>query len=248
MSETQIEQLDGESFDDQPGEPDGEPPITEEDALEGDQEAGNGEFIDQAAALPEAPRGLTEAEIEKLYRELTKEQKRHDSALTRIFGDDVSELVTCPFCEPELAGYLRVESLDHPRDEMHEAMIAVLKKPAQVNYKEAPNSVECHDCDGLGKVLSGSRVPGKELIACATCSGAGNLVQGGSQQNGLAIPPGSEYVPSGLEHEPLEEERDEFGSPAYLPNGQENPNYGKTMRHKDPAIERDYLERLSGVR
>jgi hypothetical protein len=247
MSTTELDQTGDDIEEAQDDSQPGEPPITEEDANEGEEGAGAGEFIDAAPDEAPAARGLTEQEIEKQYRALEKEQTRHAGAITRIMGDEAPELVACPFCEPELGGYLRMESLEHPRDEMHEAMIAVLKKPAQVSYREAPHSVQCHDCDGLGKVLSGSRVPGNETIACPTCSGAGNLVKGGTPSPVGTIYPTSEYVPSGLLHEPLEEERDEFGSPALLPDGRDNPNYGKTMRHKDPTIENDYLTRLSGV-
>lgn len=247
MSDTEIEEQESET-EDAPDEsqPD-EPEITEEDAAE--EEESPGEFVDTGVdpeAEPEA-RGLTEAEIEKRYKALEREQTRHTANVSKIMGDEAVELIVCPLCEPELGGFLRMESLDHPRDEMHEAMIGVLKKPPQVEYKPAPHAVECIDCDGLGQVLSGSRVAGKERIVCPTCSGAGYKTAGGSQGNGAGIQPTSEYVPSGLPYEPLEEERDEFGSPAVLPDGRENPNYGKTMRHKDPTIENDYLTRLSGV-
>jgi uncharacterized protein YbaR (Trm112 family) len=247
MSETQIEKPDVsiEGTDDDTGNDDDA--ITEEQAAESEEGDDQGEFIDGQPATAPAARGLSEAEIEKRYKALEREQARHTTNVTKIMGDDADELIVCPLCEPELGGFLRIESFDHPRDETHEAMINVLKKPAQVTYREAPHSVQCHDCDGLGKVLSGSRVAQNELIACPTCKGAGNLVQGGSTEGGLVVPAGSEYVPSGLTHEPLDEERDEFGSPALLPDGRENPNYGKTMRHKDPTIENDYLTRLSGV-
>lgn len=247
MSDTEIEEqesgLEGEQDDSQPDEPE----ITEEDAAE--EEDSPGEFVDTGAdpePEPEA-RGLTEAEIEKQYKALEREQTRHTANVSKIMGDEAVELIVCPLCEPELGGFLRMESLDHPRDEMHEAMIGVLKKPPQVEYRNAPHAVTCIDCDGLGKVLSGSRVAGQELIVCPICKGSGYRVAGESEARGLGITPASEYVPSGLPHEPLEEERDEFGSPAVLPDGRENPNYGKTMRHKDPTIENDYLTRLSGV-
>lgn len=247
MSDTQIEEqeseLEGEQDDSQPDEPE----ITEEDAAE--EEESPGEFIDTGAdpeVEPEA-RGLTEADIEKRYKALEREQKRHTSAIEKIMEEEALELVVCPLCEPELGGFLRMESLEQPRDEMHGAMIEVLKKPPQVDYKPAPHAVACIDCDGLGKVLSGSLVPGNEKIVCPTCKGAGYVVAGGSTASTTTISPTSEYVPSGLPHEPLVEERDEFGSPATLPDGRDNPNYGKTMRHKDPAIEDDYLKALSGA-
>jgi rubrerythrin len=247
VTDTELEEqesgLEGEQDDSQPGEPE----ITEEDAAE--QEESPGEFVDTAADPEPEPegRGLSEQEIEKQYKALEKEQNRHTSNVTRIMGDEAVELIVCPLCEPELGGFLRMESLDHPRDEMHEAMIGVLKKPPQVAYLNAPHAATCADCDGLGNVLSGSRVAGQEKITCPSCKGMGYRVASGADDDSRPIYPSTPYVPSGLPHEPLVEERDEFGSPATLPDGRDNPNYGKTMRHKDPSIENDYLTRLSGV-
>jgi len=246
MSDTELEEQDAgfegapdEVQTDEPdiGEDDEVKPVLDDDFPETPEPDQDGE--------PES-RSLSEAEIEKRYKALESEQKRHTNAVSKIMGDEAVELIVCPLCEPEMQGFLRMESLDHPRDEIHEAMIGVLKKPAQVEYQLAPHAVTCISCDGLGQVLSGSRVPGKERIVCPTCSGNGYNQSGASTSNGHTIAPTSEYVPSGLPFEPLEDERDEFGSPRYLDDGRENPNYGRTMRHKDPSIENEYLLRLSG--
>ena len=246
VTDTELEQDAGlEGAPDDTPEAD-EPEITEEDALEQEEDDAQPAEPDPDSEQEPEARGLSEAEIEKQYKQLESEQKRHTNAVSKIMGDAAIDLIVCPLCEPELQGFLRMESLDHPRDEIHEAMIGVLKKPQQVEYQLAPHAVTCVSCDGLGQVLSGSRVPGKERIVCPTCSGNGYNQSGASTSNGHTINPTSEYVPSGLPFEPLEDERDEFGSPRYLDDGRENPNYGKTMRYKDSSIENEYLLRLSG--
>ena len=246
MSDTELEEQDA-GFEGAPDEVQtDEPDITEADTLEQEESDDQETEPDAGADTEPEARVLSEAEIEKRYKKLDSEAKRHTSAVSKILEEDALELVECPLCEPELLGFLRMESLDHPRDEIHAAMINVLKKPAQVEYKPAPHSHTCESCDGLGQVLSGSRVAGKERIACPTCNGNGHVQQGTGAANGRTITPTSEYVPSGLPFEPLEEERDSFGSPRYLIDGRENPNYQKMIQYKDPSIEDDYLAVMRG--
>jgi rubrerythrin len=247
MSETLTEEpeITFEGSDDA-GEP-GDQPITEEDAAE---QADDGDDFDPEPAEPESEpesRGLSEQEIEQRYKALEREQKRHTAAIAKVLGDEAPELIVCPLCEPELQGFLRMESFDHPRDEIHEAMIGVLKRPSQVEYRPAPHAVTCIDCDGLGEVLSGSHVAGKERIVCPTCNGQGFVTAGGSTANGSTGTTAIDFAPPSLDRAANEELRDDFGSPETLPDGRSNPNYGKTMKYKDPTIEDDYLKRLAGA-
>lgn len=42
--------------------------------------------------------------------------------------------------------------------------------------KASPDRERCPDCDGWGKVVTGSRVPTEEVLPCPTCQGAGHRV------------------------------------------------------------------------
>ena len=228
--------------------PDG-PDLTPDEGENGD-ESGEDE---QGADEPETPAedrppasSLSEQEIEERYRKLELESKRHTKRISEIMGDDAPDLIVCPFCEPEMQGFLRMESLDQPRDDIHAAMTEVLRKPAQVAYREAPHARGCNACDGLGNVLSGSRVPGNEVITCPTCQGRGYLAEATTITNGMHTDPAAVVPalvgPSGA----VIEDTDVFGSPRLLADGMENPNYGKTLQYKDPQIESEYLRRLTG--
>lgn len=46
----------------------------------------------------------------------------------------------------------------------------------QPEYRTASDKDVCDECDGLGGVLSGSKVPGQEVVRCERCKGAGYLV------------------------------------------------------------------------
>jgi hypothetical protein len=49
---------------------------------------------------------------------------------------------------------------------------------AAPDYRAASDKDTCDECDGLGGVLSGSKVPGSEVVRCERCKGAGYLVTG----------------------------------------------------------------------
>jgi hypothetical protein len=46
----------------------------------------------------------------------------------------------------------------------------------QPEYRTASDKDVCDECDGLGGVLSGSKVPGQDVVRCERCKGAGYLV------------------------------------------------------------------------
>jgi hypothetical protein len=43
-------------------------------------------------------------------------------------------------------------------------------------YRTASDKDVCDECDGLGGVLSGSKVPGQDVVRCERCKGAGYLI------------------------------------------------------------------------
>jgi hypothetical protein len=46
----------------------------------------------------------------------------------------------------------------------------------QPEYRTASDKDVCDECAGLGGVLSGSKVPGQDVVRCERCKGAGYLV------------------------------------------------------------------------
>jgi hypothetical protein len=46
----------------------------------------------------------------------------------------------------------------------------------QPDYLTASDKDTCDQCDGLGAVLSGSKVPGQDVVRCERCKGAGYLI------------------------------------------------------------------------
>lgn len=61
---------------------------------------------------------------------------------------------------------------------------------ADAEFMPSPDRERCPDCAGLGKVLSGSRVPGEEVLPCPGCQGAGHrIILGAALPQQLAASP-----------------------------------------------------------
>lgn len=187
-------------------------------------------------AEPVALEGMSEKEREQQQKKLDAEAKRHTERVAALLGDDAVDAILCPFCDPQLQGFLWPESLDHPRDEIHARMIEVLREPAKVEYLPDPNVERCSTCDGYGKTDTKSRVPGKDTKICDRCKGAGYFPPPGFGANGVVnIGEAQELVPAG-HHEQVIEDADAWGSPRLMLDGQENPNYGKMPQYKNPDL------------
>lgn len=235
LSETEVEPTET------PTEP-AEAPVEPVEPAEENPDAEPSEPIEGPGDDDEASEEAQESEPSALAmtqeqdKALTSEQKRHTTAVSKILGDAATEAILCPFCDPSLQGFLFPGDLDHPRDEVHAAMVACLRPAAAPDFKAAPHAHRCDDCDGFGMVASGSRKPGNETIGCPSCKGAGYIVDPRYLQNGAAELVGK---PEGVlvgASEPVIEDSDPWGSPRLMVDGQENPNYGKMPQYKNPQL------------
>ena len=188
---------------------------------------------EEAAA---APAGLTEKQIEEMFKKLERSATTWRNRVSELLGEEALMLVPCELCEPMIPGFHWPIGVQTARDDQHAHLLEVLKNPAAPEYADSRVVRRCADCDGWGQVLSGSRVAGKERVVCSTCKGLG--YQGPPQEAGIQQAPsnggGVEY-PS--DTQPLTvEDRDAWGSPRLLDDGQENPNYGRAPSYKNPSL------------
>lgn len=210
----------------EPENPDAEP-VPEPEPIEPPSE--------QPQTAPE-PQGLSEKEREKQQKDLDKEAKRHADTVSRLLGADAEDVTECPFCDPQLLGFFFDAQLAQPRSEMQARMIEALSLPMQAEYKDAPHASRCEDCDGYGVVLSGSRKPGNDTVVCPTCKGNGYVTDPRFTSNGV-VPTGDQPALVAVGgSEPVIEDADAWGSPRVLPDGQENPNYGRMPQYKNPNL------------
>lgn len=187
------------------------------------------------APEPAVPQ-LTDKEREQQQKNLDREAKRHSEKVESLLGAETDSIIVCPFCDPQLQGYLWEESLQHPRDEMQAALFGALTAPPHPEYQDAPHAHRCQDCDGYGVVNSGSRKPGNETISCPTCRALGYITDPRFSVNGTTEQDASlSLVPAGGGEQVIED-TDAWGSPRLLGDGQENPNYGKMPQYKNPTL------------
>ena len=218
---------------DKPPAPDADPPDENPDA-EPEPEVEPIEPPSEPPAEAPAPTGLSPKEREAQQKKLDAEAKRHTERITALLGDEAEDVTECPFCDPQLQGYFYDSQLATPRSEMQAAMIDALKRPLQVEYVQAENISQCNHCKGLGKVLTGSLVPRNESVACRGCNGFGYLPPPTMAQNGGISTDQLEQLVAVGGPELVYEDVDNWNHPRLLPDGRENPNYGRQPQYIDP--------------
>ncbi len=174
-----------------------------------------------------------EAEVEKMWKALARSATTWRNRVSTVMGEDAQLLVPCELCEPDIPGFHWPPGADEARDEVHARLLAVLTAPEEPTYNAAPHAKRCETCDGWGKVASGSRDVRNVAVVCPTCSGAGYVKLPGygpaEPTNGSA----PEVVPVAPGAELPREDVDGFGIARLLPDGQENPNYGRSPMYWD---------------
>jgi hypothetical protein len=102
----------------------------------------------------------------------------------------------------------------------------------EADYPASPDVRRCGKCDGLGKVATGSRVPKWTTISCGDCRGHGFVPPPGMVANGSGPPERVVVAVGAGDQSGPPADADPWGSPRLLPDGQENPNYGRMPQYK----------------
>lgn len=140
----------------EPSEPGGEP---QEPAEEGDQ-----------------PSLRSEAEIEKAAKQVDQLRKSVANRVGSIFGDDASFLVACPLCAGTAPGWLWPPSEAPLPEDQVRAVFTTLGVIEPKEYQHYQSYNRCPDCEGLGSVKTGSRVPGFDVVDCPNCMRKGYVM------------------------------------------------------------------------
>jgi hypothetical protein len=205
----------------------------EEEASESEGEPAEAEPSGEAPSS-EAPVAATktDAEWEKIGKSLDTRATTYRNAVSTLMGESAQDLVPCELCTPPFIGFHFPAASEQPRSDLHARLLAVLQRPTAVDIKQDPNTRACPTCEGLGELLTGSNVPGNERHKCPDCSGYGFVPPPGSAAptNGAAD---TRLAPVGEHVAPLiTDDTDAWGEPKLLPDGRENPNYGKMPQFK----------------
>ena len=173
--------------------------------------------------LEPEPEPATDMALAELTKGLDRESRRHEKALEKLHGADWDAYGLCPLCIGD--GFL----LPHPAGslpaEQWEAIRALAGQLIPPDYQTAKDVDVCQDCQGWGRVITGSKAEGHETKLCSTCSGNGYTPKG-TQYAPVSIPsapsfPGMTAPLNGNENLP----KDEWGRPAG------HPRFGISPEH-----------------
>jgi hypothetical protein len=221
-------------------EPDEDSPFTPPDLEDGpadeeEERASRDEKEPEPEPEPEqapAPQGPTEKELEARFKKADQAMATYARRIGDIYGDDAVNLIECPLCPSMHKGFLnKYDAGRVPKEEMNATMM-FLGYAQEAEYKQSARFHTCDACGGLGKVKSGSRVAQWETLTCQVCRGYGYEPPPGDLGNGLVtaapLAPAEHIEPSGAGVPDV----DPSGEPRLLPDGRENPNYGKWPQYK----------------
>jgi hypothetical protein len=191
---------------------------------------------DDAEPAAQAPVGVSIEELEKVRNKLERSATTWRNRVSELLGEEAQFLVPCELCDPIIPGFHFPAELEQPRDPMHERLLDVLREPMGPEFQDDPYTRECTTCGGYGKTRTKGHVPGKTERVCPTCKGVGFQALDApapTAGNGQV----DEVVYELPSEQPLVDEgNDIWGSPKLLPDGMENPNYGKMPQYKNPTL------------
>jgi hypothetical protein len=108
-----------------------------------------------------------------------------------LLGDDWLGITPCPMCAEHYPGLLTPAPLS---PEAIATIRPLIGLPDFRNFRQDTHARTCDACGGLGKTLTGSRVPEFATITCHECDGTGfrSALQAHREQlhpNGSPFPP-----------------------------------------------------------
>lgn len=150
---------------------------------EGDETPPAGE--PQPAAPPD-----TESMLDEVTKGLERAAKNYGKRVADVLGEDWHGLIPCPLCSDPFPGLLTPAP---PSEQTVQAVRPIIGLPDLSTYKEDRFARPCDRCNGLGKTLTGSKVPAYATMICNDCKGTGFQ----TAEAGAAAPVanGSEVLP-----------------------------------------------------
>jgi hypothetical protein len=216
-------------------EPDDTPLAPDETEAEEAEEAGQPEPEpdDDDAAEPEpepepVAQGITPEQHEARLKKLDTSFATYSRRVQDVLGEDADDLTPCPLCLDVPRGFVYTWQAGRVPEEQADVVKLFLGLARPVDYPETSRFRACRECQGLGKVATGSKVPQHETITCPGCNGYG--YEGETPRAQAAPTNGSEGMtgPTVYTEPTSPPDVDMWKQPRLLPDGRENPNWGRT--------------------
>lgn len=174
--------------------------------------------------------------MERMYRSIDKRATTYAKAVGLLVDGTDLDLHPCPLCaQLGTPAFVDLHGAGNLPEQVVIATQTFLGFAHEAEYQQDEALRECPKCAGQGKVRTGSKVPRNETAQCAACKGYGYVPPPVAHANGTT---GGEvlHFPAGEAPEPHEgSDRDPSGEPRLLPDGRDNPNFGKWPQFKIPV-------------
>lgn len=216
-------------------EPDEDSPFTPPPPREDDDTGDDGDEHrepDEQTAETNGGDGVTPEQLEAAAKKTGTSFKTYTNAVMRNYDGLPVALVECPLCPDQHKGYVDAHAAGYVPQEIQEAVRLYFGIAREQDYEPSPYLHRCDDCQGKGKVSTGSTVPEHATIQCGSCGGrgyVGNVPQANGSESVVTGP--TVYTPD-IPATQAYDEVDEWDEPRILPDGRENPNFGKMPNRK----------------
>jgi hypothetical protein len=211
--------------------PEGEP---DEDEQADDDEQAEAAPTDPAVEQADQPQAQHVSEVEWEKRNAKAEQRfnTYAAALSKIYEEDFNQLAPCPLCLGPVRGYVEIAAAGRVPDDQAQLVKHYLGLARPRALQPDPETSTCQTCLGEGKTETGSHVPTQTERTCPRCKGYGYTPPPSARQNGPVSDETGAPIGGPTSPDIPQEERDEWGEPLTLPDGRENPNYGRMPHRK----------------
>jgi hypothetical protein len=143
---------------------------------------------DEQTAQP-APAAVAAVDFEKMFSTLEREAERHAKRVADVMGAELEQVKPCPLCHPAIPGFVAPVPPGSVDPMMRSLVLAALGDDPEPDYLTATDVERCGTCDGLGRLVTGSRVPDQRTKLCATCNGSGFAVKPYTPAPVATLPP-----------------------------------------------------------
>ena len=222
----------------EPTEPTTEPePVAPTEPAEGDEEPAEVEQPGEAAPSPAEPQAHDDEERTERLAKITRSFNTYKAAVERNMEEEIVDLLQCPLCfATDHPAFLNKHGAGRVPDEIKELVLFYLGIAREMEYPSSSKYRTCDECQGTGRVTTGSRVAGQENIGCGTCNERGWIGPEIVQTNGHHEPAPGLTAPLPAVESGATDDVDEWNEPRILPDGRQNPNFGR-MPHRKIQVE-----------
>lgn len=199
-----------------------EPP-PDDDEQEDDEQEQEQEHDDDATPPPR----LGEIDYERIIAACEKYTQTYQRTIADKLGPWFGEFVPCVMCEPWAPGLVQQAMIGKFPGPQVQAITQMVQGFGAKEYKQDPETSTCPVCGGEGFTSTGSRRDGYQNRTCKACHGAGFIdhspITNQARVNG-DVPP---ITAPPTQPDMALPEVDGWGIARWLPDGRENPNWGR---------------------